>query len=482
MPRTKAAKCAKQTKRTPVGGASGAQVRAVRKRAVGAGRTKAARLKRANPKASRKKAAPVKSTSKMKSDAAAGRRMSNFNTSLRKNKAPVKQKSAKSPVAEKALVKKEGMSKSLKKPASKASPVTTTTSTVFAVISTTSSAECATTSSQKVSIAMYREAGAQRKSRDLEHIADSIERVVSASHEWPVDATPGDARRSRSASSSDSSDVAINARRSKSASKRAPKRAPSPPPRRRLASLNALAKVHCLYESEARGASRKRASDTSSSDSTDSSDATSDSSSDSSDARRRREPDARRAKAAPVKKRPKPAKKRTAVKKPRRSMEVSAASLVQLVTPKRMASLNATAILAASSQHWSDSRSRRKNQTRVDTESDSDTDEGNKTQEDDDKEKGGARGGRREGEPRPFASAIVTSSVRVSTVIQQQADGGGKQTTTKSTFLAHESTVGPGATKKSFQQHVTCLKVSPSDADGVGVDQCEVSLLAGRLV
>ena len=67
-------------------------------------------------------------------------------------------------------------------------------------------------------------------------------------------------------------------------------------------------------------------------------------------------------------------------KKQRQSMEVPAVNLALMVTPKRMASLNATAILAASSQHWSSTPKRPtissgSKTARPDTSSDDDSDE-----------------------------------------------------------------------------------------------------------
>lgn len=67
-------------------------------------------------------------------------------------------------------------------------------------------------------------------------------------------------------------------------------------------------------------------------------------------------------------------------KKQRQSMEVPAVNLALMVTPKRMASLNATAILAASSQHWSSTPKRPtissgSKTARPDTSSDDESDE-----------------------------------------------------------------------------------------------------------
>ena len=166
----------------------------------------------------------------------------------------------------------------------------------------------------------------------------------------------------------------------------------SPPPstgsrrrpnqRRRLACLNAMAKVHCLYESEIRQPlthkhSTIRAS-FSDSDSDNSDDDDSCSSSDSSEESQTvdKETDNKNRKTTAAKKsssiinknnqkinrknkkteRKRPASKiQPASKKQRQSMEVPVVDLAALVMPKRMASLNATAILAASSQQWPDS-------------------------------------------------------------------------------------------------------------------------------
>jgi hypothetical protein len=146
-----------------------------------------------------------------------------------------------------------------------------------------------------------------------------------------------------------------------------------------------MAKVHCLYESEIRQPlankhSAVRAPFSDSDDSDNSDDSSSSSSSSSEPAVDKKVGDNNR-KAAAAKKNKSPAttktnqqqtnrnnksskkktteRKRPAVKpaskKQRQSMEVPVVDLAALVMPKRMASLNATAILAASSQQWPDS-------------------------------------------------------------------------------------------------------------------------------
>lgn len=349
-------------------------------------------LKKTNPKASRKKTITPKNA-----------RMSNFKTSLRKKiqktpekqKKPVKTKQKAKESSNKAIVEKQPANiekgKSLKK------QITTT----FTLISSQVSISIQQNKTPETS------AKKAKCETDLKHIVDSIERVVS------------------------NNNIVNDKKSSKKPNNKSKQRSRSPQ-RKRLASLNAMAKVHCLYESDVR--CKKRTSDTESSEDEDSSSNSSRSSS-------RQRP--------PVKK--PPAKKKTVKKKQvkkRSSMEVSAVDLSELVTPKRMASLNATAILAASSQHWSD-RPRKKNNQIVDTESDSDREKKAPESTDDDvplvkikKQKKNEK--------------ITSSITSVRMIVQQQVEEG--KTTTKSTFQATESS---SEGTKSFQQHITCLKVSP---------------------
>jgi hypothetical protein len=277
-------------------------------------------------------------------------------------------------------------------------------------------------------------AGQAKMTCDLKHMVESIERVASG-QQWIDTLVASDKIRqessnnsssssdsSSSSSSSDSSDSSSSSsssgtssgqsssssRKNKTKTKssqsihlrnRSVKRiepaaaaAQSPPPstgsrrrpnqRRRLACLNAMAKVHCLYENEIRQPlthkhSTIRAS-FSDSDSDNSDDDDSCSSSDSSEESQTvdKETDNKNRKTTATKKsssttnknnqkinrknkkteRKRPASKiQPASKKQRQSMEVPVVDLAALVMPKRMASLNATAILAASSQQWPDS-------------------------------------------------------------------------------------------------------------------------------
>lgn len=484
----------KQTKKSSPDGAVVVQKRAA----------KSASLKKLNPKASRKKPTAIIKPGVNKNGRS---RMSNFNTTLRKNiadnktlptkKLAVKETKTKSTKESKvsqqskkskesreckkksiSVVKKPNIKiekgKSLKakrpeKPSGSSTKIsTTTTSTVFTLISTSTSSDA----SSQVSIAMYQQQQSNQKSvkapetppkqqqkskmteNDLKHIMDSIERVVSNSPEW-IEKPGVKQMRSRSSSGDTRPAKPAKTNNKKSAPKTKQRRPASPvgrPLRKRLASLNALAKVHCLYESDARYPSKKRTSDSETSD-----DETSSSESSSRSSSRQRV-----VKESPLAKKPVKKAPKKQIRK-RQSMEVSAVDLSELVTPKRMASLNAAAILAASSQHWSD-RPRKKNQ--IETESESETEKKKTDIDDDDLPLSLVKSKKQSIKKSEITSSIVTtSSVRM--IVQQQVEGRSK-TTTKSTFHESSSVQAGVNSTKSFQKHVTCLKVSPTEHDPPG--------------
>uniref|UniRef100_A0A0P5QQJ9 Bromo adjacent domain-containing 1 protein n=1 Tax=Daphnia magna TaxID=35525 RepID=A0A0P5QQJ9_9CRUS len=305
-------------------------------------------------------------------------------------------------------------------------------------------------SSPKTSCKNLQKTGRTKMTCDLQHMVESIERVASG-QPWidtlvTSDKTGGESSSSdsssassssTSSSSSSSSSESSSSKSSEQSSSKGRRRkktnrsihlrnrsvkrnepsGQSPPPvgslrrpnqRRRLACLNAMAKVHCLYESEIRHPLAQKQHATrifsSASDSDQSGDdCSSSSNSSSSDSSEENETaidkavdnknkkivsnkssaNARKKEASRSRKSEKkrPAAKAPATgKKQRQSMEVAPVDLAALVMPKRMASLNATAILAASSQQWPDSPKPRRGKAQPRSLSSSDADSADEVQ------------------------------------------------------------------------------------------------------
>lgn len=306
-------------------------------------------------------------------------------------------------------------------------------------------------SSPKTSCKNLQKTGRTKMTCDLQHMVESIERVASGqpwidtlvtSDKTGGESSSSDSSSASSSSTSSSSSSSSSSSESSSSSKsseqssskgrrrkktnrsihlrnRSVKRnepsGQSPPPvgslrrpnqRRRLACLNAMAKVHCLYESEIRHPLAQKQHATrifsSASDSDQSADdcSSSSSSSDSSEENEtaidkavdnknkkivsnKSSANARKKEASRSRKSEKkrPAAKAPATgKKQRQSMEVAPVDLAALVMPKRMASLNATAILAASSQQWPDSPKPRRGKAQPRSLSSSDADSADEVQ------------------------------------------------------------------------------------------------------
>ncbi|KAI9562380.1 hypothetical protein GHT06_013345 [Daphnia sinensis] len=401
-------------------------------------------------------------------------------------------------------------------------------------------------SSTKASSKNVQKTGRTKMTCDLKHMVESIERVASG-QPWIDTLVTSDnkTRHESSSSSSDSSSSNSSSSESSSSSsksseqssskgrrkktnrsihlrnrsvKRSEPSDQSPPPvgslrrpnqRRRLACLNAMAKVHCLYESEIRHPLAQRharrifssasdsdqsGDDSSSSDSSEENETVIDKAVDnkktaankSSISARKKEAD--RSKKSEKKR---PAKKAPAVsKKQRQSMEVAPVDLAALVMPKRMASLNATAILAASSQQWPDSPKPRRGKAQPQSLSSSDADSSDEVQRET-KVIPSSKSQRPSGKSKTLAtsnkkkkpaltkitkniSCVESSSTAVSTstnshilrlsanIFHQEVDGHQQTTTTTKSNTYHQSSSGSEqngssvtSSSKTYQRQVT---------------------------